>query len=461
MAFDYKIPFPDSIDVIPPVYPLDRKAFDRSLTTGHGRPLVHAMRYGVEAFKDLILDAAIHCRYEQPITEYNPIPPCPTSQEKAIQGWNLAKLCLVAGIADQVLATTMDRHISQIQWNCIEEELVESGYMEAPPEWEEIHSSKTEHWQDIIATQGAQGLMQVAEAFGREDENEYFGCVWQIVDAINYFDTLNGEGSALRLLSGKFSTSRMISRCVRIYRRMRWREKMISRNEEAEKWAHPSSEPTITLEKVMQHIYGDEMKYHDLQRYICSATHEERLSLQRLLHKETDPGVLQRVLVCFLENGLAEFDPSLLALLQHKHPAVREVAKWVFHKHDQPEVREAAFAALVRKKKELALTLLHRSARNGDSDLLLQLLVDLRPKLPDFTDPHEAFILLLMIMRDNQHITEPQLLLFVYEHSCCRVCRQAAVRMLLARDICPDCIKEEGAWDAMPGIREMFAEVMV
>ncbi len=74
-------------------YPLDREAFDRTLTTGHGRTLVHAMRFGVEPYKDLILDAATHCRYVKSVERFTPGPNCPSSRCTVVQGWSLAK-CL-------------------------------------------------------------------------------------------------------------------------------------------------------------------------------------------------------------------------------------------------------------------------------------------------------------------------------------------------------------------------------
>ena len=43
----------------PPIYPLGREAFVTALSTGHGRALIHAERFGVDEFRAEILGAAI------------------------------------------------------------------------------------------------------------------------------------------------------------------------------------------------------------------------------------------------------------------------------------------------------------------------------------------------------------------------------------------------------------------
>ena len=66
------------------------------------------MRFGVESSKDLNLDAAIHCRYSDSIWEHYPQPLCPVSCKTDIQGWNLAKLCAMAGVADELIMAPIE-----------------------------------------------------------------------------------------------------------------------------------------------------------------------------------------------------------------------------------------------------------------------------------------------------------------------------------------------------------------
>jgi hypothetical protein len=452
--------FPEPLEIRPPEYPLDREAFDRALTTGHGRTLVHALRFGIEPFKDLILDAAIHCRYSEPVWEHYHLPPCPCSYSTDIHGWGLAKLCIMAGVADEVLNSPIDGEGRFYRWNAyqwerIEEELVAAGHMPPPPEWDEIHSGWRQRWKKRLASDGEAGMLAVAEAFGRELLDDRITWVWSTSDAVNYYDRLHGEGAAIRLLTPQAAHSRAILRFVRVHRR---NQLCIMRSDKADEEEMKDYQPTppATLDDVMDYIHGNEFDRFSIWKFTKGATQEDQMSIQRVLHESNKPRVLRRALRCLRDTGLPEFDPSLLALLAHKDEEVRDSAVQVFQHHGQPEVREAALSTLARGEMDRAFSLFHRSARNGDSRLLLEILRN-RFQDKDFGDPHYVFILPLRFFRDNPGLTEPLMMLFVYEHSPCRVCRSEAFRMMMERGICPDWVLEEAPWDAMPGIREMAA----
>lgn len=461
MTFDPNIfQFPEPLLVACPQYPLDREAFDRALTTGHGRTLVHAMRFGVEPFRDLILDAALRCRYTEPCVDYYPPLSCPVSGHTDIQGWSLAKLCVMAGAADEVRNAPIEGggcfyERNACQRERILEELVAGGHMPPPPEWNEIHSEWTQRWQARLASDGEAGMLAVAEAFGREQLNREVMGVWHVSDAIEYYDHLHGAGASMRLLAPETARNRAILRFVRVHRRNQLRMQMVDKAE-AEEFRNYQPDPPATIDEVMQFIHGAGGDHFSIRWFPKKATHEERLRIQRVLYDSTESTVLRRALFCLRETGLPEFAPSLLALAAHDDQEVRQSAAIVFRNHGQPAVREAALKALAGGDKDSAFRLLHRSAVNSDSLLLLELLRGLWQDGKIY-DPHLVFVASLDIAKDNANLLEPTVLLFVYEHSPCRVCRREAFRLMMERGIQPDWVLEEARWDAMPGIREMAA----
>ncbi len=74
----------------PPVYPLTREVFNRALTTGHGRVLIHAESFDLQDHRDDILDAVTTCRVYDP-------------QVDGHREWWLARLCEAAGLVDTVI----------------------------------------------------------------------------------------------------------------------------------------------------------------------------------------------------------------------------------------------------------------------------------------------------------------------------------------------------------------------
>lgn len=452
--------FPESFEISPPVYPLDREAFDRALTTGHGRTLVHAKKFGVEPFKDLILDAAIHCRYRESRFAVFPPPACSVSNFIEIQGWSLAKLCMMAGVADEVLNTPFDDKGSESYWNAyqrerIEEELVAAGHMPPPPEWDEIHSGWTQRWKKRLTSDGKAGMLAVAEAFGRELLDSHNSDIWSASDAVKYYDRMHGEGAAMRLLAPETARNRAILRFVRVHRRNQLYTIRIDKAEEEEMKDYQPA-PPATFDDVMGYIHGKKLERFTVVKFCERATHEEMLGIQRVLYESKKPRVLWRALNCIHDTGLPEFDPSLLALLTHDDEEVKNATRQIFRHHGQPEVKDAALSALARGDKETAFVLLHRSARNGDSRLLLELLRELCQG-ENCGDPHDNFVAPIRIFSDNPDLTEPLMPMFVYEHSMCRVCRSNAFRLMMERGVCPEWVMDEARWDAIPGIREMAA----
>ena len=452
--------FPDPLEISPPEYPLDREAFDRALTTGHGRALIHAQKFGVEPFKDLILDAAIRCRYRESRYEVYPPPACSVSSFIEIQGWSLARLCMMAGVADEVLNATIDgegreSYWNAYQWNQIEEELVAAGHMPPPPEWDEIHSGWTQRWKKRLASDGETGMLAVAEAFGRELLQSHNSDVWSTSDAVIYYDRLHGEGAAIRLLAPETARNRAILRFVRVHRSNQLRNVRNDKAEEEEMKDYQPA-PLATFNDVMEYIHGKKLERFTVVKFCERATHEELLGIQRVLYESKKPRLLWRALNCMHDTGLPEFDPSLLALLTHDDEGVRNATRQIFRHHGQSEVRDAALSAVARGDKETAFVLLERSARNGDSRLLLELLRELCQR-ENRGDPHDNFVASIRIFRENSDLMEPLMPMFVYEHSMCRVCRSNAFRLMMERGICPDWVMEEAHWDAIPGIREMAA----
>ena len=173
----------------PPIYPLGREAFVTALSTGHGRALIHAERFGVDEFRAEILGAAIQ----------------PLSYDTQVDGFReewLASLCEAAGLVEQIIARReADDHVGQ---RCaLLHQFSINGYKEALPALYEMWGRHRKGRdlpgvEELIILDRERGLRFVACQLGELLSTEEG--FWVDESELEIFDKVHGEGSAERFL---------------------------------------------------------------------------------------------------------------------------------------------------------------------------------------------------------------------------------------------------------------------
>ncbi len=124
---------------------------------------------------------------------------------------------------------------------------------------------------------------------------------------------------------------------------------------------------------------------------------------------------------------------------------------------ESPRVRHLALKLLrVRPLPEDAIRVLESNFHRGDERLVASLLTDVEVYDPD--DLHDVVLdLISLFFKRPEGRWQPHAE-WVYEHSPCSMCRGSAVDWLVEHGVLPETIREEGAYDAEPDVRERVAE---
>lgn len=448
--------------ISPPCYPLDRETFDRALTLGHGRAMIHAQRYGTDSYKDLILDAALYCRVKDTCVEADP-PVCYSPPEINVLPWALARLCHMAGLVPQLMEA--EKTIVGTMWNAYQFQFLHHEWIGMgiiPPQEKSTNRGGqfSDEWQEHIEEKGASAMIECAQALGEELRKKNHSNWRDASDAVEWYEELHGVGSATDLLMPLAAHDTAILRFLRVHRSNCLRDARVERAEEIESAEATADreEDRMTWQKLWQQIHSDEMELWNARHFLEDSGYETHRAVQQLLYDSKKTEVLTNACLCMGSMGLADFDPALLTLLTHGNRNLREVAAQVLGNHDEPSVRKAGIRALTRGEHFIACELLRKTARNGDSQWLIDIALHLSDP-QNYEDSHEAFYLPLTLFAENPHLTEPLIPLFVYEFSPCSRCRGKAFRYLIERSCCPSWVLEEAEWDAVDAIRELAKQV--
>lgn len=418
----------------PPTYPLSRDAFKLALTTGHGRALIHAEKFGVAEYRDEILEAATTCLVYD--TQFDGYREC----------W-LAQLCQFAGLFDTIIGQSPSGSAKdRAQRAALLKEVYLAGHSAALPQLYALCSfdnptGKIFGCDELIQVDGEKGLIFVAKRLGEAllQDPDYSKSNWQLT----CFDELNGAGRARAVLSEVAPSDPAIQHYLQV---------MTSDEEEGHRGNEPYAAPPVeSVENILQTILTATKRERRLRAWGRKATVADRIQVMELLKMGSPPMVLVNALWCLSRTGLPEFDEAKLWLVFHEDEDVRFLAAQVFAHHREPQVRLAGLALLKRGDLLIGTRLLELSATEDDSEAILSALAD---KLP--TDaPHGVFSNLIELLEAHETIREPLIPLFIYEFSPCMLCRERAIETLVKWGKCPQWVAEEAIKDASADIREL------
>jgi len=190
-------------------------------------------------------------------------------------------------------------------------------------------------------------------------------------------------------------------------------------------------------------------------RWSRSASDEELRQLADRLFRESDPARIKRYLQVFRRGILAHFDARFLELADHPDREVRWFAVGVLDEYCDPAIRGLALSRLQNSRFEDGeIRLLEKNYEVGDHELIESLtsLVPVGDHLHSFT------MGVLDIYEANETQDAIRLLLFVYEHTPCSLCRERSVKQLLKQDALPDWVRNECPYDASEDVRELVQD---
>ncbi len=320
--------------------------------------------------------------------------------------------------------------------------------------------------EEIIELDGADGLIFVCEKLGH----------WLAVDPeftiddapITFYDEFHGKGSASRVLESACPTNAYVKAYVGYVAAKQGEEATDGHMNVSNLRLNPN---TVNLERkrLLERTAADVIEWVEttpddidaewpvgvqLLSWGFRTSETELLAIVERLFAETNPSRILRYLCVFKRRKVPDFDELLLAFADHRYKKIRWVAFGVLSHIDDPRVRELALARLSpRPMLEGSLRMLIESYKPGDHDAIERAMF-----IPESTEDLHTLVFDLADIFERHPTPEAHaLMLFVYEHSPCGNCRNAATRVLSLTGNVPSWLQEEAPFDAMETIREHFS----
>lgn len=420
-------------EVAGPIYPLKKAEFISALATGHGRALIHAERHGTEGVRDEILDAALFPKtYDTQCNGFG-------------EAW-LARLCNLAGLVDAIIARDHGIEGGNGALRCaLLKEFALQGHGAARPALREMCRFDEERndllaCSEIVEVEGEEGFVFVADRIGERllADKEFWANSW----FVSTLDENAGEGRAMAILERESPGNPRIAA---------YHEAVLECH--AKKAARPDRTPP-PVDDLIGQILASTKRIPQLLFFGKRATPDERRKVAALDFTAMGPMPLENYLCYFYHLGFPEFREEYLPLLQHPEERVRWRAHTVLSHHAEPQVRQAAYEALARGEVVFFVELLRSSGQAEDTEPLLEAIR--APGIQADADKTHGIVSSLRdLIEENGKMSDLRLPVWIYEYSPCRICRHAAVEMMVARAILPGWIAEECLADADEDIREM------
>jgi hypothetical protein len=412
-------------DYTAPALPLSRRAFRRAVQVGHGRARMHVDAFGAAEFRDEILEAATVCSVYDPQVEDLPA------------AW-LADLCVSAGVVEEFVKQAPAGTYSDRELRCaLLKELATRGYSGArealyeacqPTEYGELHGAE-----ELIDLDGAAGLLAVARTLGAVALADPS---FQICDTATWvFDEEHGEGRAVEVLQAAAELDPSIRRFL-------------------ESLSEPTETPSLTREvttvdeAVASIVNSSGSVYGELSHWGRHASIREIEPIVQIALSDAAPIVLENALRCLGGSSILPLRTELFRLLGHDDARVRFFCARTVGRHRDPAVRAAGLAALADGV-ALALVLLRKNTLPEDAPALRAALYP----SDDRQLQHRLVFDIVDLLEDGTGVRDLALALYVYEESPCQNCRAAAVRLMLAWEMCPAWVLQEGCHDASEEVR--------
>lgn len=421
---------------------MERIEFQKSLRLGLGRAIIYAQGHDLREFRNLILDACLHCySYDVQIEGtrasymYDLVGCLPDKDF-----YYDAVLKSLPGSGDDVDAVQRFHLAACLAFDGSDEsrQAMYESYVPGPDTGEQIGI-------DFLKLDGIKGLLFVAEKIGallsgRPDEVDVG---WLIDRSLE----ICGEPETWDALREAGGTNPDVERYRRAAVAM------------VERWTgEPAQRPDFTLLRYEQ-LSGELMarKRYLLPKWGERASDEELEKAARGLIAATDPKQQFAHLRIFAQRCFPCDVHTLLDLVGVEQDRVGWAAVKALANVGDPAVRDLAFRLVEGRAKWRgeAIALLARSYEEGDHKIILgwfqeeedpEALHSMGMELIDFWEAHP----------DDS--TQVSMLRSLYERGPCSFCREGAVNRLLERGALPDELRAECTWDANDDIRSLVNE---
>jgi hypothetical protein len=445
--------------------PLSHAQFVSALHKGLGRALLHVRAEGVGDAEDAVVDACLHDRSYDPQVEGDRTPWLMEIFDASRATARLAQRLIPE------LCRGDEKYWDATQHCKIARELARRGYTEArtrlyaglqkSPDSMDVVGAP-----DIIALDGADGLLHVVEYLGRLISEQ----PGQLVDdgPLYWFDEDRGEGAARRVLDAASAHSPAVASYLRhIDDRERERQEARSARKAGGRYKNSDNvrfdplgpdQHDARMRRISAAAIVHEIETTDPEddQYWFSmwgrrASEESLSAVFSAMLTQKNPGRLCQYLRVFSQREMAVFDPAMLQYADHEHPKVRKFAYRALSNYVHPEVRRLALERVeAGRVNEDELGLFKKNYRPGDVGILEKVM----RVSEDRQVFHSLVFDLVAVFESNELAELARVMLFVYEESPCSFCRYRAVKSLMATKTAPKSLLEECEHDCLDETRE-------
>ncbi len=434
--------------------PLSREEFALALRYGRGNALRHVLHFGLAGVDDLVLNACLldysyewECMNDRAVWLYKMFKDTP----EAVRFSNRILAALRSADDEQYplghlcdLASLMARDGNTFAAQTLHDFFWQQDFQE----WGgDVYGSKA-----IIASEGFDAVRDLARRYGEMILADYDDCLTGLY--YQFYEAAEFEAMFERLKSVA-ANDPAIAAFVELEekdRQRRIREEGRSKQDKAFLHAYHALE----MQKIIPlHILFATAEQHLNNVYHFSyfgyyAKPEQLKAVLERFVKEKDVEVCLRLLWVFYSTSPPFLPFKLWAYAQHADKRLRYAALMALSHYAQSDVAEFA-----RQRVQLAalnlgdakvLELFKHHYQAGDEDLIMNGLLALEIK-----DEHEMHTLCVGIVALCEHQMNPafsKLLIWLYQHSPCMVCRRDALKILRQLNLVPPEIAEEFQYDA-------------
>jgi hypothetical protein len=416
---------------------VDAAEFTRSLHVGLGRALIYSREHDVRQFRDVILDACLHCyaydgllygthgAYMQKLVSGLP-------DKDFYYGQVLNSL---AGSGDDVDAAQRFHFAACLAFDGNEpaRQAMYDSFNPGPRTGEHIAT-------DFLKMDGIDGFLFVAEKIGALviEKGE------KVVQGVS-FDTCGEEVTRKALLEAGVTNPRIEA----------YRLALDARERRMNEFSARQDFTSLTYERLFQEVLTTgRLAYISFMKWGEETSDAELGLAAKGLIAANDPEHQLAHLWIFTERTFPLDANAILSLVNSNDRRVGRAAMTALEKICHPAVRELALRSIETRAqcRGQAIALIAGNFEPGDHRLVLRW-------FRDEQDPDSRHALGLdlraFLERHPDEETRVPMLIALYEHGPCSFCREDAVKRLLELNALSSELRTECAWDANFDIRDL------
>ena len=425
-----------------PTFPLTRDAFAAALRMGHGRAKQQIDRYGSTELEDKIIEACVSCLSYDPQCEAARAP----WLVSIVNGVNLdAKV--TQAIAAMIQEPPPENHRDMDQRSAILKELAAAG-SEVARRLLYLSLTRMSHTSDVIgadqivALDGAKGLIHVARQLGRWSQAD--PDFWLDDQFTAQFDASAGTGAGLAVLERETEIDQDVAGYLAGMRKARESQSRTS--------SRRFDGTGYSGADVVAHVHNHPKdQCHWLRLWGAQAASDQHEVVFAALLVSNKPEQVKRLFRSFGKTGVPRFDNRLLQWIAHPDKRLRWAALNALAPLEHLELRQVALQQIADGEMAFGVALLVKNFEAGDLTLCAESL----QKLEDADDAHSLLGSLLDLCEAHPGAEALDCLLCVHELSPCSTCRKRAVQAMTATNTAPQWVLTEAALDADPDTRAL------